>query len=62
VWRGANYTSLPYCRDFATEEELRAAEAEAAAQQAGTYCYRTLGGIDCYRQPDDMASSTARVR
>jgi hypothetical protein len=51
-----------YCHDFATEEDLRAAEAEAAAQQAGTYCYRTLGGIDCYRQPDNMASSTARVR
>jgi len=51
-----------YCHDFVTEEERAAAEAEAAAQQAGTYCYRTLGGVDCYRQPDTMASSAARVR
>jgi len=51
-----------YCNDFVTEEEIRAAEAEAAARLDHTYCYRTLGAIDCYRQPDDMASSTARVR
>ncbi|GAB4367287.1 MAG: hypothetical protein Kow00114_25840 [Kiloniellaceae bacterium] len=51
-----------YCRPFPTEEELAAAEAEAAARQAGTYCYRTLGAISCYREPDEMASSMARVR
>ena len=52
----------PYCQRFETEEERLAAEAEAAAQQANTYCYRTLGAITCYRQPDTMASGQARVR
>jgi hypothetical protein len=51
-----------YCQEFVTEEQRKAAEAEAAAELAGTYCYRTLGAIDCYRQPDTMASSAARVR
>lgn len=52
----------PYCQKLATEEERRAAEAEAAALQAQTHCYRTLGSITCYREPDTMASSQARVR
>lgn len=51
-----------YCQPFVTEEERAAAEAEAAARQAGTYCYRTLGAVSCYQQPDEMASSMARVR
>lgn len=51
-----------YCQEFVTEEQRKAAEAEAAARLAGTYCYRTLGAINCYRQPDTMASSAARVR
>lgn len=51
-----------YCREHVTEEELKAAEAEAEARLAGTYCYRTLGTINCFRQPDTMASSAARVR
>ena len=52
----------PYCQRFETEEERRAKEAEAAAQRAQTYCYRTLGAISCYREPDNMASSQARVQ
>lgn len=52
----------PYCQRFETEEERLAAEAEAAAQRAQTYCYRTLGAISCYREPDSMASSQARVQ
>ncbi|MEO3429622.1 hypothetical protein AAFN88_12230 [Pelagibius sp. CAU 1746] len=51
-----------YCHETMTEEQRKAAEAEAAAQRAGTYCYRTLGAINCFRQPDTMASSAARVR
>jgi hypothetical protein len=51
-----------YCQRFETEEERRAAEAEAAARRAGTYCYRTLGAVNCFRQPDEMASSAQRVR
>lgn len=51
-----------YCEPHVTEEERKAAEAEAAAKQAHTYCYRTLGAINCFRQPDTMASSAARVR
>lgn len=51
-----------YCQEFATEEELAAAEAEAVAAQASTYCYRTLGAVSCYREPDPSASSAARVR
>jgi len=51
-----------YCHEIVTEEQRKAAEAEAAAALASTYCYRTLGAINCYRQPDTMASSAARVR
>ncbi|MEQ8357100.1 MAG: hypothetical protein RH942_16305 [Kiloniellaceae bacterium] len=51
-----------YCQDFITEEQRRAAEEEAAAKLAKTYCYRTLGAINCYQQPDEMASATQRVR
>ncbi|HMA14085.1 MAG: hypothetical protein ACM35H_08645 [Bacteroidota bacterium] len=51
-----------YCHDFVSEEELAAAEAEAVAVQASTYCYRTLGTVSCYREPDPSASSAARVR
>ena len=52
----------PYCQPIETEEERLAAEAEAAALRAQTYCYRTLGEISCYREPDSMASSQARVQ
>ena len=51
-----------YCKEHLTEEQIKAAEAEAAAQRANTYCYRTLGAINCFRQPDTGASSAARVR
>ena len=51
-----------YCQDFVTEEELRAAEAEEAARRAQTYCYRTLGTVNCFRQPDALASTGQRVR
>ena len=40
-----------YCRD--TTEGPKDA---SVAQQ--TYCYRTLGGIDCYMQEDPKASSS----
>lgn len=51
-----------YCHDFMTDEEKAAAKAQADARLAGTYCYRTLGTVSCYREPDEMASSEARVR
>lgn len=51
-----------YCKDWGSEEELAAAEAEAVAAQASTYCYRTLGSVSCYREPDPHASSAVRVR
>ena len=51
-----------YCHDHVTEEQLAAEEAQARAELAATYCYRTLGTISCYQQPDEMASSAARVR
>jgi hypothetical protein len=51
-----------YCRDRVTEEELAAREAGARAELAATYCYRTLGAISCYRQPDPAASSATWVR
>jgi hypothetical protein len=50
-----------YCHEFVTDEDRAAAEAEAKTALDGTYCYRTLGEISCYRQPDPMASSAARV-
>ena len=37
-------------------------EREKVAYMASTmYCYRTLGGVDCYDRPDYMASSQTRV-
>lgn len=51
-----------YCNEFVSEEELAAAEADAKARLNATYCYRTLGAVDCYREPDKAASSAARVR
>jgi hypothetical protein len=51
-----------YCDEFANEEDRLAAEADAEARLARTYCYRTLGQINCFRQPDSMASSASRVR
>ena len=51
-----------YCHEFVTEDERIAAATEATAALDGTYCYRTLGEISCYRQADPMASSAARVR
>ncbi len=49
----------PYCQDL--EPEITEAELEAEALMAQTHCYRTLGAISCYRQPDTMASAQARV-
>jgi hypothetical protein len=51
-----------YCRDFPSQEALAAAEAEAEAARTATYCYRTLGTVSCYSQPDEMVSSAVRVR
>lgn len=51
-----------YCKPIVTDEERAAAEAAARARLASTYCYRTLGTVTCYQQPDEMASSMARVR
>ena len=37
-------------------------EREKVAYMASTmYCYRTLGGVNCYDRPDYMASSQTRV-
>lgn len=51
-----------YCNDWVSEEQLAAEEAEAKARLASTYCYRTLGAVNCFREPDRMASSAQRVR
>jgi len=52
-----------YCQDedARAAEELAAREA-AEAQRAQIYCYRTLGKISCYREPDPLASGYARVQ
>ena len=50
----------PYCQDKAgTENDPDANNSVALAR---SYCYRTLGQISCYRQPDAMASGYARVQ
>lgn len=51
-----------YCSEHLSEEELAAAEAEAQARLDRTYCYRTLGTVNCFTQPDEMASANLRVR
>ena len=45
----------PYCQ----EEELLVAPAAAEAE---VYCYRSIGSIVCYREPDPLASDEMRVR
>ena len=58
----------PYCQeDVAGAEELaaaaRAKEQEARLElQSQAYCYRTLGAISCYREPDPLASGYALVQ
>lgn len=51
----------PYCQPHAEAPAVAGAAIEGDAQQARSYCYRTLGEISCYRTPDDTASSFARV-
>jgi hypothetical protein len=52
-----------YCR---THEEIamEAAEAEQRRQaaQSDMFCYRTLGEITCYQEPDHQASLAQRVQ
>ena len=43
----------PYCQ---AEEELLVAPAAAEV-----YCYRSIGSIVCYREPDPLASDAMRV-
>lgn len=46
----------PYCQPPGLTER------EKVAYMASTmYCYRTLGGVNCYDRPDYMASSQTRV-
>ena len=49
----------PYCQE--PDDGTSQAETEADAMMAQAYCYRTLGAISCYREPDPMASAQARV-
>jgi hypothetical protein len=51
-----------YCREHVSEAELAAAEAEARAKREATYCYRTLGAVNCFKQADELASANLRVR
>lgn len=46
----------PYCQDPPPDQT------EVLAELAGNrYCYRTLGGIDCYERPDFLASGLTQV-
>ena len=45
-----------YCRDGAETEDVPIEPASA-----GPYCYRSIGSIVCYRQPDPNASTQALV-
>ncbi len=51
----------PYCQPRSDQATVAGGPIEGGAQQARSYCYRTLGEISCYRMPDDTASSFARV-
>ena len=44
----------PYCREEYIPLEPAAAEAEV-------YCYRSIGSIVCYNEPDPLASEQMRV-
>jgi len=35
--------------------------AAAAKEEAPVYCYRTLGQVDCYTEPDPMMSPASRL-
>ena len=50
----------PYCQDKPGAEAPL--DSNDSVDQARSYCYRTLGSISCYRQPDAMASGYARVQ
>lgn len=58
----------PYCQEEAPDAEELAAAARARDQevrlqlQSQAYCYRTLGAISCYREPDPLASGYALVQ
>ena len=56
----------PYCQDpedIARKEAQLAADREAASVLVDpAYCYRTLGAISCYHEPDPLASGYALVR
>ncbi len=54
--------SEPYCKPHKTEEDLERERAEAEAERmAQGHCYRSLGNITCFREPDPNHSSTAKV-
>ncbi len=52
-----------YCRSELENAEL-AAEAEQRQNAAAPelYCYRTLGDINCYQEPDYQASLAQQIR
>ena len=58
----------PYCQEEGPEAEDLAALDSAREQQERlelqkqAYCYRTLGAISCYREPDPLASGYALVK
>lgn len=58
----------PYCQEEVPGAEELAEAARAKKQeerlelQAQAYCYRTLGAISCYREPDPLASGYALVQ
>ncbi len=43
-----------YCKEFEEEEA-------AVPQEQTLHCYRTLGGVSCYRQPDKSSSLQTKV-
>ena len=47
-----------YCLPMEGEEP----PAAAANLAMGSHCYRTLGRVTCYTQPDDLASDYARLQ
>lgn len=51
-----------YCKPYKTAEDLERERADAEAERmAQGHCYRSLGTVTCYREPDPNHSSTAKV-
>lgn len=68
---GEDCSSIEYSkgREYCEETDIAATQADTALygpsgnyHGLGPFCYRTLGEVNCYNQPDPQASEQARLQ